>query len=128
MGQFATARDVADRFEGDLDEKQMSWLDTKIEDAETILLTELPRLGNVELLTALDLGNARRVICDAVLRVLRNPGGFRQEGHGPFSGNRHEIASTGQLFFTPKELAVFQLVKRRRVGMIGVTPAPWGQV
>lgn len=122
MGQFAVAEDVASRFEGTLNDAQLSWVDVKILDAEALLVTHIPRLSTLELVTSNDMVNARRIVSDAVLRVLRNPAGIQQEEAGPWRVVRDKGASSGALFFTPEELAVFRQVRRRRIGMLGVAP------
>nr|WP_296763821.1 hypothetical protein [Rhodococcus sp. (in: high G+C Gram-positive bacteria)] len=128
MALYATPTDVADRFEGQLSTEQLVWVAIKIDDAESLLLTRIPRLSNVELASALDLKNAKRVIAEAVLRVLRNTGGFRTEAHGPFSGTRSDMTASGQLFFTNEELGAFKQTQRRRAGVIGIAPPSWGEI
>lgn len=120
MGQFATSEDVQQRFEGHLSEAQLTWVDVKILDAETLLITHIPRLANSALTSPTDQLNARRIVADAVLRVLRNPGGIQQEEAGPWRVVRDKTSSTGSLFFTHEELATFRQARRRRIGMLGV--------
>lgn len=120
MGLFADTTDVADRFEGSLSEAQLTWVDVKILDAEALLVTHIPRLSNPALMNANDALNARRVVADAVLRVLRNPAGIHQEEVGPWRVVRDKSAAAGALFFTPDELSTFRQVRRRRIGMLGI--------
>lgn len=46
------------------------------------------------------------VITDAVLRVLRNPEGLRQESIDDYSWTRDSAVSAGALYFTDAELAL----------------------
>lgn len=120
MGQFADSVDVQKRFEGALSEAQLTWVDVKILDAEALLITHIPRLAEPATTSSNDLVNARRVVADAVLRVLRNPAGIQQEEAGPWRVVRDRGAASGALFFTPDELAVFRQARRRRIGMLGI--------
>ena len=45
------------------------------------------------------------VLVTAVLRVLKNPDGFKQESLDDWSGTRDGSASAGALFFTDEELS-----------------------
>lgn len=49
-------------------------------------------------------GEAIRVLCAAVLRVMKNPDGFRQEGIDDHTWSRDESVSAGVLYFTDDEL------------------------
>ncbi|MDE8648082.1 hypothetical protein PXH69_24185 [Rhodococcus qingshengii] len=122
MGIFADSTDVAARFEGNISPEQMTWIDVKIVDAEALLATYIPRLSSPETATAKDYENARRVVCDAVLRVFRNPAGHYQEEAGPWKVTRAASVASGALFFSPDELASFRQVRRKRIGMLGIAP------
>lgn len=125
MGQFAVAEDVDSRFEGSLSVEQLAWVDVKILDAEALLITHIPRLSNLALVNSTDMVNARRIVCDAVLRVLRNPAGIQQEEAGPWRVVRDKGSASGLLYFTNDELAVFRQVRRRRIGMLGIAAPPY---
>lgn len=109
--------------------EQQAWATTKIEDAEYLLMTKVPRLDtDPTTLSDRDRRNARAVICDAVLRLLVNPQGLVSEGAGPFRAEfrKNDSGATG-LFFTEDELALFALKRKRKIGMIGIAPSPWGR-
>ncbi|MBM4575287.1 hypothetical protein GS415_00680 [Rhodococcus hoagii] len=125
MGVYVTSEDVAARFEGQLSSEQLSWIDIKILDAEALLATYIPRLENFETSTGLDQANAKRIISDAILRVLRNPAGLQQEEAGPWRVVRSATAASGSLFFTTDELSAFRSAPRRRVGNLGMAPPRW---
>lgn len=127
MPLIASDQDVADRFEGTLTQEQQAWVSTKILDAEALLFSHFPRLANLPSLTPVEESNARRVICEAVLRVLRNPAGIQHQTTGPFSATRHEDNARGQLFFTDDELGIFREVRRKRVGMLGIAAPRWAE-
>jgi hypothetical protein len=49
--------------------------------------------------------DAVRVMCAAVLRVMKNPDGLRQEAIDDYSWTRDNALSAGLLYFTDEELA-----------------------
>lgn len=121
---FATFEDVADRFEGNIPASRITWVDTKIGDAESLLVSLVPTLGDGDV-SAARAERAKAIVCDAVLRVYRNPSGATQESDsGMFTVTRSKAVDSGLLYFTPEELAsVRGAVKRSRVGTIKV--AAW---
>lgn len=126
---LADITDLLARSPEDLSAEQQTWASTKLIDAENLLITRVPRLGgDPALLSDRELANARAVICDAVLRLLVNPQGLISEGAGPFRAEfrKNDTGTTG-LYFTEDELALFATKRKRRVGMIGVAPSPWGR-
>lgn len=120
MGIFAVSDDVSSRFEGSLNATQLTWIDVRILDAEALLVTHIPRLADPALTSDNDRLNARRIISDAILRVLRNPAGIAQEEAGPWRVVRGRDAANGSLFFTHEELSAFKQARRKRIGMLGV--------
>lgn len=124
MGHFANFEDVDNSFEGSIPEEMRVYIDTKIDEAETLLRTLVPRLQQSPQLSEIDLSNAKRLVCAAVLRVFRNPIGLQSQTSGPWSQTLFEDNATGMLTFSDDDLAVFRLKKRSRVGMVGVT-RPW---
>jgi len=46
-----------------------------------------------------------RILATAVLRVLKNPDGFKQESLDDWAGTRDGAAAAGALFFTDEELS-----------------------
>ncbi|PBC38473.1 hypothetical protein CJ179_38365 [Rhodococcus sp. ACS1] len=127
MGAYASATDVEDRFEGSLSSEQLTWVGVMILDAEALLSSQIPRLADPFTASAADQANAKRVICESVLKVLRNPGGFQSESTGPWTATRFPDGTPGQLSFTKEQLAVFRRTRKKRVGMIGVAPARWAE-
>lgn len=125
MGLYASADDIADRYESQLSDEQLTWVGVRVLDAEALLFTHIPRLADISLTSSSDQANAKRVVADAVLRVLRNPAGIQQESTGPWSVTRNRDTASGALFFTPEELATFRITRRKRVGMVGIAPPRW---
>lgn len=124
MGYFANFEDVDKSYEGSIPEEMRVYVETKIDEAETLLRTLVPRLQESFHLPEIDQANARRVVCAAVLRVFRNPVGLQSQTSGPWSQTLFEDNATGLLTFTDEDLAVFRTRRRSRVGMVGVA-RPW---
>ncbi|KZM71065.1 hypothetical protein [Nocardia terpenica] len=124
MGDFATATDVSDRFGAALTPEQEKLVTARIADAEALLKTEVPALAaGTGGLPTITLANAKRVVCDAVLRPLRNPAGVLSERSGPFEVTFRSEAMGEEIYFTADQLALFR--RRRRVGVIGVGGPRW---
>lgn len=124
MRYFAEFDDVDNSFEGTVPLEMRSYIETKIDEAETLLRTRVPRLQNITDVTELERANARRIVCAAVLRVFRNPTGVQQQTSGPWSVTLSMDNATGVLDFTAEELSAFGPQKRKRFGMVGVS-RPW---
>jgi hypothetical protein len=94
--------DVAKRYEGDLSsEFREDYVAEKIADAVDLADTRWGAAINSRLLSgALTERTYKRVICDAVLRVLRNPDGWVSESEGGASGSRRASVASGDLWFT----------------------------
>lgn len=51
-------------------------------------------------------GRYKRVICDAVFRVIRNPDGYTSENNGSYGYGRNQQVASGSLFFTAADVAI----------------------
>lgn len=118
---FADLDDVEAFYEGSISPEQEEYVESKITAAESLLVGLIPRLSNPAALSPVDLQNAKTAVCQAVCRVLRNPGGFRSHTTGPFQGVRFESGGDGDLFFKPEELKPL-LPRKRKFGSIGAAP------
>ncbi|WP_213816230.1 phage Gp19/Gp15/Gp42 family protein [Glaciihabitans sp. dw_435] len=102
-----TRNDLIKRYEGDLDTRfRPDYLDSQIEDAVDYADSRWRAQIEMRLSTGVLTPNLyRRVIADAVLRVIRNPDGFASENEGNYGyATRGEVAS-GNLWFTPNDIA-----------------------
>jgi hypothetical protein len=101
-------QDIQNRYDGgDLTERySVDYLNTQIADAVDYADTAWSVSIESRLTSgALPPGRYKRIIADAVLRVVRNPDGFTTEGDGTYSyGKRADVAS-GSLFFSPNDIA-----------------------
>lgn len=118
-----TKEDVAARYDGDLlSEFTAAYIETQIADAVDFADTRWrakieSRLASGDLTPNL----YKRTIANAVLRVARNPGGLASESEGGYSyGTRAEVSS-GDLWFTDKEVANLTGVKPSMLpGTVGI--------
>ncbi|WP_433662452.1 Gp19/Gp15/Gp42 family protein [Nocardia sp. CA-128927] len=125
MGVFASRQDLIASYEGELTERQLVFAETKILEAEALLMTLVPRLaGGPAAVPQLVRTNATRAVCAAVLRVVRNPAGVSYQATGGYTTRLSDNAATGELFFSTEELAPLRQ-RRRRVGVLGIAPVRW---
>lgn len=102
---------------------------SRLGDAWAILTRRLPTLqGRIDAGTV-DVDVVTYVVCEMVLRALRNPEGYTQEATGPFSASRDVNVASGRVTVTAEELALLSASPTPRVGTIRVsTPLPtWCQ-
>ncbi|WP_109523672.1 MULTISPECIES: hypothetical protein [Nocardia] len=129
MGVFVSRAQLIGAYEGELTERQLTFADTKIIEAEAELMTLVPELepGPDALRTNVVI-NARAAVCAAVLRVVRNPTGVAYEQIAGITTRLSDEAASGVLEFTEKELGKVRAALRgpkRRVGVVGVAAPRW---
>lgn len=107
MPSPATVQDVADRWRPLSDQETIN-ADTFLGDAWRMLKRSLAeRNVDVEAQMATDgdlTGEVVRVLATAVLRVMKNPDGLRQEAIDDHSMTRDSDVASGHLYFTTAEL------------------------
>jgi hypothetical protein len=100
---WATALDVQARYEKDIPENLARVLDTKLDDAETIIID---RLGDIQAAITAErttATNVKLVLCEMVIRWLRNPSAMTSETVGPFGYRRDGSISSGKLYLTAQD-------------------------
>jgi hypothetical protein len=122
--------ELENRYEGDLAEFRAQYITTKLADAVALIQQHYPeveaRLGDGRLLTQ----NYNRVVCDVVLRVIRNPGGFTNEGDGGYSYGRRVVVASGDIWLTDGDVdLLFGRVQVADMGTasVGVHVPPWSR-
>ncbi|ANA86366.1 hypothetical protein BH762_gp153 [Gordonia phage OneUp] len=122
MAIYVEVEDVQKRYlNGTLPE---DWVEQQIEDAEDLLFEYFERLEASA--TDKEIKRIKRVVAAAIIRYYNNPRGIvrerieEQEVQLRDAGGEDESG----LYFTKKELDGFRQ-SRRRVGMLGVDPAPF---
>jgi hypothetical protein len=102
-----TSEDVADRFDGELSQFRPKYVDTQIADA--VAYADAMWSGYIEARLAskaLPANVYKRVISDAVLRVMRNPDGYASENEGGYGYATRATVASGNLWFTDQDVAV----------------------
>jgi hypothetical protein len=99
--------DVAARYEGDLEsEFRSDYISTQITDAVALADAHWGDAINSRLSSgALPATVYKRIIANAVLRVLRNPEGYTSENEGGYGNSRRVVVASGDLWFTEEEAA-----------------------
>lgn len=135
MSVWATVTDVEDRYEGQAPARTQVLLD----DAEALLRRQVKGIAaRIALVSTdanwLDPALVRKVICDAVIRVLRNPKNLSWEREGDYSYGMpisYKVSETGGLEFTETELEMLappsatpNKVGTIQLGIPYVGPAP----
>lgn len=97
--------DVQNRYEGDLSRFPTEFVKTQISDAVDYADARWGTFLEQRLATGvLTEGLYKRVIADAVLRVLRNPQGLASEGDGGYSYTTRATVASGNLWFTQDDV------------------------
>ena len=117
MATYATVDDLRDRFEGDIPDSLEEKLTVRIEDAE--LIVARPMRGDIAAWIAAGKTTAaevKMVLCNMVLRVLRNPTGTTTQSAGPFTATLDKAVASGKLFLTRDDRKALGL-RRGRVSV-----------
>ncbi|OLT27747.1 hypothetical protein BJF83_17325 [Nocardiopsis sp. CNR-923] len=102
---IATVTDVQDRFNRPLTPEEETLAETLLDDAEIKIRRRIP---NLAARAAADAEFAETVVmveANAVLRVLRNPEGYRQETDGDYSYSVSAAVASGRLMILDEEWA-----------------------
>lgn len=126
MSTYVTLVQVRNRYEQDIPTGQAAYVESVIDEAETVLLARVPTLPALITAGATSVAIVRTVIIRAVLRVLRNPNGYRSEQAGDYS-YQFDAASSGQVDYTPAEIFLItgntrNIVVPRTIGMRPPSP------
>lgn len=100
---YATAADVAARLGRELTPDETTLVNTRLGDAERLILRRIPDLADQITAGDIDVEDVKQVEAEAVLRVVRNPDGYRQETDGNYSYMLSAEAASGVLGITPGE-------------------------
>lgn len=101
MSVYATIDDVRDEYNGEIPADSEAYVARKLAAAELIVQRAVG--GDIAAYIASGKTSAaevRLVLCDMVIRLLRNPGGVRTETAGPFSRTIDQSVASGNLWLT----------------------------
>lgn len=94
MGVYAQFSDVTDRYEGEFPSDRQTWVEARIDDAEAELFGIVPDLADdVSTTDPARAGRVRRLICEKILALYRNPDGILAESSSSTMGSFAESTS-----------------------------------
>jgi hypothetical protein len=103
---YATLTDVVARYEGTIPADREAWVTTLLDEATSKLDDTLPDLRSRIDSGEVSAQRVRWIVVGAVLRVVRNPRGIRQEMLGAYNVTRQMPATApAEVAFTADELA-----------------------
>lgn len=120
MENPATIEDVELRFGQAVDTEQVHVL---LDDAWALLVSRIPSLPVWIEAGKVDRQNVVRVLCAAVIRVLKNPDGIRQQSVDDTSTTWDTAISSGELYFSDNELAGLRVSHYSLPGMYAIKQA-----
>ena len=124
---FPTFDDVKKRYSRPLSPSQSEWVETRLSDACEILKSRIPGLE-----ARVDSGDVSEglvfaTLCEAVIRVLKNPGSVRSTGVDDGQVTIDTTVSSGRLYFLDEELeALRPQVHTSGFYSIPLAPPYWG--
>lgn len=104
MPNPATVDDLVARWRP-LSDQETTNAEAFLDDAWSLLTSRRPALEADLTAGTVASGNAVRVVCAMVLRVLKNPDGYRSESVDDWTGQRDQLVASGILHVTSEELA-----------------------
>lgn len=105
MPNDVTVQDVQDRTEFDLSLRfEHTYLETLVEDVVALILETCPRVTQRLASGALSPSNYKRVVADAVKRVVRNPDGQTSESEGGYSYSTNAVVASGTYWLTQQDV------------------------
>lgn len=120
MGEFADVAAVELAWNQSVPDGSEAHVDYLIDKAERLVRSKVSNLSARLLAGSISEADVRDVVCDMVLRVLRNPDGYRYEAAGDYSYQRDLTVAGGTLVISQSELA------RLRGNLGQVTSVPVG--
>lgn len=127
MVTFATVDDVAVKWRP-LTPAEEAWAQTLIDEASALARRGVAGLDDLVATGAVDPVLARRVVTDAVLRVLRNPAGVSMHTVGSETYQMSGAGTVGRVVLTPDEIADLRPPAASGTDGVGVAGAYVGTV
>lgn len=123
---YATALNIADRLGRDLDESETRIVTARLGDAELLIKSRIPGLDEQIVAGTLNQAVVVMVEADAVLRLIRNPDGYKAETDGNYSYEIDQNVASGRLKILDEEwamlgirAAVFTIAPRMEMPLYG---------
>lgn len=106
MATYATVTDLEVKWQQTLTTSQAAMAAVLLDEGEAILLGQVPGLAAAVVAGSVSPILVRKVLTDAVLRVMRNPSGVTTQVVGPESATFSGQAQRAELQFLASELAL----------------------
>lgn len=123
MALWTTFQDVADRWVGSGTPTDENLVEALLNDAETIILAEFPRIQERITAETLSLNTVKLVTVRMVTRVLRNPESltYWQQNTGPFGQGRN-FGDAIDIWMSPDERKLLTPVVRGKAFSVDLGP------
>jgi hypothetical protein len=118
---YATPDDVATRWGRELSGEETNLVSVRLEDVERMIRRRIPDLEDQVASGQINVEDVVQVESDSVLRLARNPEGYKSETDGDYTYTLSDDLSTGVLGITDDEWAILGV---SRGGMFMLTPVP----
>lgn len=103
MSLFATPDDVAARYDGEIPDGQLAYIDQRLSDAELVVTATGGDITSRIIAGKTTAAAVRLVLCNMVIRILRNADGVRTQTVGPFSYTLDMQVASGRLFVSRED-------------------------
>lgn len=103
---YATPEDVSSRLGRDLDESEALIVNVRLNDVERLIRSRKPSLDADITSGMLDVEVVKQVEAEAVLRLVRNPEGYRSETDGNYSYQIDASVASGRISILDDEWAL----------------------
>lgn len=114
MATYATVDDVVAEYDGTIGDDQIDYVERKLTSAELVVKSVAGDIGARIGSGATSFEAVKLVLCNMVIRVLRNPDGVRTQTVGPFSVSVDPSTSQAQLVVTREDRQLLGLKARSR--------------
>lgn len=111
---YATVDDVVAEYDGTITDDQIEYIDRKLTSAELVVKAVAGDIGARIGSGQTTFEAVKLVLCNMVIRLLRNPEGVRTQTVGPFSVSLDSGASSAQLVITREDRQLLGLKARSR--------------
>jgi hypothetical protein len=122
---YTTVQDVEAEWNQQVPDGSLVHVQRLIEKAERLLVRRIPDLAERVDDARLTEADVVDVVCSMVLRVLRNPTGFRAETAGDYSYQADTAAASGRIQLLPSER---RLLVGGTAGAFTIRPYVWPPV
>jgi hypothetical protein len=114
VATYATVDDVVAEYDGTITDDQIEYIERKLTSAELVVKAVAGDIGARIGSGATSFEAVKLVLCNMVIRLLRNPEGVRTQTVGPFSVSLDQSSSSAQLVITREDRQLLGLKARSR--------------